>query len=524
MVISGMLGAALPALQSAVLPGNWDAAGFGIGYYGAARGAVVSQEFSRRFSQIDYKIQRQSLHREDIEDLMALTLNRTNTYSVVTALLLTFAVTWATDNAVVSDARLPSIPKRWYATVFMLTLISSCAYLTFSLFFAMYASIASQALGTQMRTRVARLSIPSQDEIYRIQVCFSKLDPSLLATLDSPRSDHCDEGSLPEDMRAASEMGRIRAGVSSRPQKLSKSAGAQELGTSGVEDSFEEGNDSSVEWHFRHWLVQQMQWLPYEAYSRLCMVCGVQDLLDALSYDVLAKLHGVSPFSAVVAPLALQWLACFLGMIDDPRALSPVDGLLDFFFRCMPLLIAYLLLSYVNLTPGLAWLQIQLGNSQAPAGGSSLDYLAVSVLWLKAARNWLTVRKLNSMPSTSRGEKDCGTPETDDDIKEISAAMGLGSLPLKSKAVQVQYFNVLGLTQQCDSAFKSEMLSNMDRTPKLLIQRFFLGYSWLWLLAGIVFMAETFWLDQQSSAVLLSNATQAPKHNLRHLASTDQWI
>eukprot|EP00434_Breviolum_minutum_P030727 symbB.v1.2.027175.t1/scaffold2760.1/size95945/7 len=53
--------------------GNWDMWGMTAGLATSGRGAQVDQAFQRKHDRIDYKVQRQSLHRDDISDLISLT-------------------------------------------------------------------------------------------------------------------------------------------------------------------------------------------------------------------------------------------------------------------------------------------------------------------------------------------------------------------------------------------------------------------------------------------------------------------
>ncbi|CAK0805778.1 unnamed protein product, partial [Prorocentrum cordatum] len=120
----------------------------------------VSQAFERNLAEASYRIQRQQLHREDIRDLMELTVGRMDLYHVVGTLLLTFCISWYTENGIVSSP----LPK-WFATLFLISNFCAVGYLIFSVWLAMHASIIAHSVGVRLLTSFARLSIPSKAEL-----------------------------------------------------------------------------------------------------------------------------------------------------------------------------------------------------------------------------------------------------------------------------------------------------------------------------------------------------------------------
>ncbi|OLQ01750.1 hypothetical protein AK812_SmicGene15435 [Symbiodinium microadriaticum] len=154
MTLTGIAGGLLGG-AAAFTTANWDVVGMTSGLATSGRGAQVDQSFQRKHDRIDYKVQRQSLHRDDLNDLMGLTIGRMDMYNLVGALLLTFALQWITSSDIVAAPDVKYWPP-WYSTVFVISCFSSVGYLLFSLWFAMMCSVTCQSLGTRLRINFAR--------------------------------------------------------------------------------------------------------------------------------------------------------------------------------------------------------------------------------------------------------------------------------------------------------------------------------------------------------------------------------
>ncbi|CAE8604096.1 unnamed protein product [Polarella glacialis] len=141
------------------------------------QGNYAGQVFQKRLSAIDYTIQWQQLHREDIRDLMQLTVGRMDIYHLVGTLLLTFGIEWYTDNMLMQERKVPF----GFVQLFLICNFCSVGYLIFSVWLAMHASVAAQSIGTRLLTSFARLSIPSRQELEEISVSVTPLMDHFLA-------------------------------------------------------------------------------------------------------------------------------------------------------------------------------------------------------------------------------------------------------------------------------------------------------------------------------------------------------
>ncbi|CAK0843066.1 unnamed protein product [Prorocentrum cordatum] len=113
-----------------------------------ARGNTVEQKFQRNLAEVDFRLERQKLHREDVRDLMELTVGRMDLYHVVGTLLLTFCISWYTGNGIIT-AGLP----RWFATLFLINNFCAVGYLIFSVWLAMHASIVAHSISVGLLLR-----------------------------------------------------------------------------------------------------------------------------------------------------------------------------------------------------------------------------------------------------------------------------------------------------------------------------------------------------------------------------------
>jgi len=276
------------------------------------------QSFERQFRSIDFKIQRQALHREDIRDLVELTTKRMDIYHIVGTLLLTFCITWYTDNAILRGDNLPI----WYADLFLISNFAAVGYLILSVWLAMYAAIASRSIGTRLLTSFARLSFPTRQEVEEVKV-------PLFVDFDGIKN---------------KIMGRSQS--SSEPVQKEYAPGG--TWKAGQQDQLSEDDQQ----HFRRFLQELPRWLSYDTGSRLCMSYGMNQMLQALSYYVLGVIWTSSPMAAVTSFIAVKFLSILVLWIDVGAHHDENKDLLALFFLHFgpPFLAALLLYSTLDPT------------------------------------------------------------------------------------------------------------------------------------------------------------------------------
>lgn len=117
------------------------------------------QQIGREVLRLQMQIKRFELFREDIRDLVKLTVDRMDIYHVVGALFLQFCV------VILTKGRIQAASPPFLLSLFLLTAACAFIYLLLAVWMSVHASIASHSFGTKLLTRFVRLPIPSQQQI-----------------------------------------------------------------------------------------------------------------------------------------------------------------------------------------------------------------------------------------------------------------------------------------------------------------------------------------------------------------------
>jgi hypothetical protein len=155
----------------------------------SAKGSLVKaqQAFTRRVKAWEFRIEQQKLFREDVRDLVELTLGRMDIYQLVGALLLDFAVTFFCKNKMFEHeeensheehyghphaaTRVPS----YVAGLFVICNVVAVGCLVLAIWLAMHASVISHTLGVRLLTGHVRLAIPDTNQIDSLKVSMMPL-------------------------------------------------------------------------------------------------------------------------------------------------------------------------------------------------------------------------------------------------------------------------------------------------------------------------------------------------------------
>lgn len=293
--VGGIAHAANAATAAFGEPEN-DLTGLSTDWFFGVRANTVSQRFERQLAAIDYKIQRQQLHREDIRDLVELTGSRMDIYHIVGTLLLAFCVGWYTETTL-NENNLPF----WFSDLFLINNYAAVGYLLICVWLSMYAAIASRSMGARLLTSYARLSFPTQDELDNIKVPIFLGAAAEYVSKRLPGRDR---------VQAAFRSAGLSASTSRTPQE------AEAFVTSGVSCLPEEIANEDQNQHFRRFLDELPRWLSYDTWSRVCMSFGVNNMLQALSYHVLGGLWHRSHLSAILSFMSIHLLGYLILRLD----------------------------------------------------------------------------------------------------------------------------------------------------------------------------------------------------------------
>lgn len=349
---------------------NYDGVGLVTGTFFGVRANTVGQTFSRKFSAIDYKIQKQQLHREDIRDLVELTTARMDIFHIVGTLLLAFCMAWYTDNAILAG----SLPT-WFSDIFLISNFAAVGYLMLCVWLAMYAAIAARSIGIRLLTSYARLSFPTKEALDDIKA------PIFFNSMDYVKKKMRSLGS------SSSSAGTV--------ESASGEVVAME-GTLPQEEPNEELTEDDQQ-HFRRILREMPKWLIYDIWSRVCMTMGINQMLQALSYYILGILWEKSAILAVMSFMGINYLSyvmLWLDLGDNINSFWELLGVLT--LNVLPPGLAAALLAWNTLLDSD---QIKIDDSIKVW----LSTLATVCFWAHGA--WLTYLMLQFRNAGSMGSK-----------------------------------------------------------------------------------------------------------------------
>lgn len=338
-------------------------------YLTTGRNMMADQVLNRKYFEYEMRIERQNQHRDDIRDLMELTVGRMDIYHVVGTLILTFCITWFTD-AQILQADVPD----WFRTLFLISNFSAVGYLILSVWLAMHASIAAHSVCVRLLTSFVRLSIPSHEELKKLRISFvPKMEEfmslarhhvgwlrSKMPHKEQPgaSSSASAAAAATEQKAAAGSPGDVgvasasAAAGGSLPQQTAPAtfSGPGSLPPRSRGKERDTGEDDTQ--HFERYLEEQKRWLGYDAYARVCMCLGMNQMLQALSYYVVGVLCKTTLGGGITAYFGVKGLAFLLLKLDiSDMGEDWVEYLLVLFFMAVPTFAAsagFLLLEHVE--------------------------------------------------------------------------------------------------------------------------------------------------------------------------------
>eukprot|EP00403_Amphidinium_massartii_P003517 CAMPEP_0178375006 /NCGR_PEP_ID=MMETSP0689_2-20121128/2665_1 /TAXON_ID=160604 /ORGANISM="Amphidinium massartii, Strain CS-259" /LENGTH=1208 /DNA_ID=CAMNT_0019994985 /DNA_START=84 /DNA_END=3710 /DNA_ORIENTATION=+ len=117
------------------------------------------QRLERETLRLEMQVKRFELFREDIRDLVELTVDRMDVYHLVGALFLEFCI------VLFCEGRVQASAPPFLLSLFLLSNACAFIYLLLAVWLSMHASIASHSFGVRLLTRFVRLPIPSIKQI-----------------------------------------------------------------------------------------------------------------------------------------------------------------------------------------------------------------------------------------------------------------------------------------------------------------------------------------------------------------------
>lgn len=285
------------------------AAGAGVLSYNRKNFMFDKEQFREKayFSQ-EMKIRKHELYREDIRDLTDLTVSKMDVYMVINVLQLLFCVLLFTEGM-----PQPGLTPLWLHWILAATSGSGVLYFVLSLWLAMHASIAAHSFGVRLLTQFVRLPVPNLQQI------------------DSAAAKAKDYEAL-----SLGQILRIPV-LQQQLRKLTAAMGdltTEEVeDTTGMQDNFlPEVSAVSVEEtaslkHIQLYRELQANWQAYDAYSRVSMAMGTNQLLQSINAYCLGVLlsetqTGWAAACCMAVISSVAWLIVRLDVLVSWRILT----------------------------------------------------------------------------------------------------------------------------------------------------------------------------------------------------------
>jgi len=271
------------------------------------------QQLKREYQGQDMRIKQFELYREDIRDLVELTVAKMDNYLIVNTLQICFCIILFTEGK--------PHPGKWQQHLHWL--YSTCnvgafTYFLLSVWLAMHASIAAHSFGVRLLTQFVRLPVPNK------------------AQLDAARAKAEDyEGmGVSKLLRVPllrSQFKRMTRAMDTLTQQDTPQEAQSDM-TSDIDDADiiaggPGGPQVASLRHVQLYRELQANWQSYDAYARVCMSMGTNQLLHALGYYCLGMLvaENRAPwpgFCCVVVFTVCAWLLMRLDLYLTRRVLS----------------------------------------------------------------------------------------------------------------------------------------------------------------------------------------------------------
>jgi len=290
----------------------------------AARGMYADQKLEQKYFGVEMNLEREQLYREDVRDLMELTVGRMDVYLTAGTLMLTFSISWFTDADILDDAY--AVPD-WFRTLFLVSNFSAVGYLVLSVWLAMHASVAAHSVGVRLLTSFTRLTIPSREEIQKFRMALMPQLNEFLSLGRAVRSLGKQKIHQARGLLGRSSASRAAAAQSEVTVDGNESANpgqaaatlfpviAEELGLAANRPGATTTGGGDLK-HIQRFKDEQKMWLGYDAYSRVCMCLGMNQLLQALSYYVVGVLTHGHLISGIAAFFGIKLLSLLLLRLD----------------------------------------------------------------------------------------------------------------------------------------------------------------------------------------------------------------
>jgi len=318
------------------------------------------QRMKKEFAERKYRNVQAALWRQDVRDIVSLTERKMTIYLLVNVMFLGFTFNlWC-------EGRLPPTTPDWLIMGQSLATVSSFVYMLLTVVLATHASIVAQAYQTRMMTQLVRLPVPTWAELEACRTSasdFERVEPSQMFRVPfamgvqerigknsakqasdvasfSADSDEADEvadaqkNAAAEANAAAGSAASLEAAASASPAQMASDPwGLERRGDDIYELGIHHGQEVAKLRHIK--LIRQAAayFQTYDAFARVSMSIGVNQLMLALSYFIIAYCYQQVENAFVAIPavailMASAWVIARIDLTLSPMAFRLIQFLL----------------------------------------------------------------------------------------------------------------------------------------------------------------------------------------------------
>lgn len=277
------------------------------------------QKLLRDLLRVEMQIKRFELFREDIRDLVELTVGKMEMYHLVGALFLEFCV------ALYCEGRIHASAPPFILGLYYLSVGGAFTYLVLAVWLSMHASISSHSFGVRLLTRFVRLPIPGAQEINALNARLAEFEKQnagnmMRMPIVGPNTQRWRDRTpaMPPVAESFSLESPGNGAMPHVPPAIGQDHLGQGEATLGNPEDVLKPIRSQPAEHVRLYRRLQSKWQCYDAYARVCMALGANQILNALSFYIInvTIIEYRSPSACFAIVAVFQFAALGLSFLD----------------------------------------------------------------------------------------------------------------------------------------------------------------------------------------------------------------
>lgn len=279
------------------------------------------QRMKKEFHERKYRVIQGQLWREDVRDFISLTEQKMSLYLIINVLLLSFTVTmWV-------EGQLPETTPDWLVIGYQIASVVAFSYLVLTIWLAMHAAVSAQSYQARILTQLVRLPLPTWKELEAARTAASEFEKvESRQQFRVPFVTGAQENFVPgHTAEASSSTATVEVtgntGGSDRQVDSSVSTdpwGLEQRGDANYELNNYSGAEVAELRHIKLLRQAAVYWQTYDAFARVSMSVGINQLMLGMSYYILgyAMLEVKAPCAALGGVLAFMGSSEVVARVD----------------------------------------------------------------------------------------------------------------------------------------------------------------------------------------------------------------